>query len=189
MEKHGCYYFDETALQSCRTPSGEKTETAIQTPILSIIAVFCTRASHLLQIIHMWKVKFHKLPTSFPHKRPLFPHSLRMRKTYQHIEYPQKVFHIFAFFQAKSRSPLWKTMWKVWKISTYGIRRFHAENRFPHPGFHPLCGKAGWSAKPFWQRSFQTFHDMWHPYGDVISGTSFNHSNHILPEKSKEVGA
>ena len=69
----------------------------------------------LLQFFHMWKVKIHKLPTSFPQKQRVFPHSLHMWKSYQQDGYPQKVFHIFDEKQAKPQGSMWKTMWKVWK--------------------------------------------------------------------------
>ena len=148
--------------QSGVLPGGGKRMTCgtAQTTRFSMTSVFCRLASYLLQIIHMWKVNFHKLPTSFPHKTPLFPQSLRMWKSYQQSGYPQKVFHIFAFFQAKSRVLLWKTMWKVWKRSTCGEKPIFAENqgkRFFHGNG---CGKATGREKPFWQRFSQSVHEM-----------------------------
>ena len=86
----------------------------------------------------------------------------------------------FALFQAVSCFEPWKTMWKVWKISTCRSWFLSMLHGFPQVVLSPFCGKPYPPGKPFWQRSFQTFHDKSPAVCHVISGTYFNHSDHTL---------
>ena len=89
----------------------------------------------LLQFSHMWKVKIHKFPTSFPQKRGVFPHSLHIWKSDQHLGNPQEVFHNPDRIPGKTCTSMWKTMWKVWKISTGGKAAESTCSGFPPVDF------------------------------------------------------
>lgn len=160
MGKHGSDYFDAPCPLSCPErfplPFQQCRNVVLANHIFhhSQIPPFRQTVVTIRPHVEMF---FHKQSSSFPHFHRVFPHSLRMWKTYQHHRYPQKVFHIFRPFSSKcTLATVENHVESVENLHRYTCRLF-TEKHFSTRPFQPLMWKRTSLQQSFLAKEFPVF--------------------------------